>query len=44
MGKNTIPNAMVGGGWEIHTVFYQLEKKRGKDQLWDQVLDEDGKL
>ena len=24
--------------------FYQLEKKRGKDQLWDQILDEDGKL
>ena len=24
--------------------FYQLEKKRGKDQLWDQIFDEDGKL
>ena len=24
--------------------FYQLEKEREKDQLWDQILDEDGKL
>ena len=34
--------------WEVDEkstrYFYQLEKKTGKDQLWDQILDKDGKL
>ena len=42
--EHKITCEMVGGRWEVDQIFHQLEKRKGKEQLWSSIKDNEGNI